>query len=164
MIIFLKKIFGLVSSFLIIYACLLIGKYLAGFLPFVFPGSIIGLLILFVLLEIKAVKINWVMPSGSLFLKYMALLFMPAAVGVISHLNEVYSSIVLIIFNIVSGVALIILVVGRMFQHFSETPEERRRRKLVYRRALRYHRNMRRKFSHLNTSKQPAATLNQEGE
>jgi holin-like protein len=63
MINFLKKLFGLVSSFLIIYACLLIGKYLAGFLPFVFPGSIIGLLILFVLLKSKRLKSTGLCPQ-----------------------------------------------------------------------------------------------------
>ena len=57
---------------------------------------------------------------------------------------------VLIIFNMVSGIALILLVVGRMFQHMSETPEERRKRKLMYKRALRFKKLAKRKLSTLS--------------
>lgn len=57
---------------------------------------------------------------------------------------------VLIIFNMVSGIALILLVVGRLFQHMSETPEERKRRKLLYRRAIRYKKITRQKLNPLS--------------
>lgn len=144
-----KKILWLIVSFLIIYACLFLGKQLAALLPFVFPGSIIGLMILFLCLEFGIIRLEWIMPSGSLFLKYMALLFMPSAIGIITYLNEVYSSIVLIIFNMVSGIALILLVVGRLFQHLSETPEERKKRKQMYRRALRFKKITKRRLSPL---------------
>lgn len=150
MVTFLKKFLWIVISFLIIYACLFIGKQIASLLPFVFPGSIIGLMLLFLCLEFRVVRLEWIMPSGSLFLKYMALLFMPSAIGIITYLNEVYSSMVLIIFNMVSGIALILLVVGRLFQHMSETPEERKRRKLLYRRAIRYKKITRQKLNPLS--------------
>ncbi|WP_405349080.1 CidA/LrgA family protein [Ruminobacter amylophilus] len=147
---FLKKTLWLAISFLLIYACLFVGKQISSLLPFVFPGSIVGLLILFLCLEFRIIRLDWIMPSGSLFLKYMALLFMPSAIGIITYLNEVYSSMVLIIFNMVSGIALILLVVGRMFQHMSETPEERRKRKLMYKRALRFKKLAKRKLSTLS--------------
>ena len=149
MVTFLKKFLWIVISFLIIYACLFIGKQIASLLPFVFPGSIIGLMLLFLCLEFRVVRLEWIMPSGSLFLKYMALLFMPSAIGIITYLNEVYSSMVLIIFNMVSGIALILLVVGRLFQHMSETPEERQRRRRLYRRAIRYKKITRQKLKPL---------------
>lgn len=149
MVTFLKKLLWIAVSFLIIYACLFAGKQIASLLPFVFPGSIIGLMLLFLCLEFRIIRLEWIMPSGSLFLKYMALLFMPSAIGIITYLNEVYSSMVLIIFNMVSGIALILLVVGRLFQHMSETPEERQRRRRLYRRAIRYKKITRQKLKPL---------------
>lgn len=149
MVTFLKKLLWIAVSFLIIYACLFVGKQIASLLPFVFPGSIIGLMLLFLCLEFRIIRLEWIMPSGSLFLKYMALLFMPSAIGIITYLNEVYSSMVLIIFNMVSGIALILLVVGRLFQHMSETPEERQRRRRLYRRAIRYKKITRQKLKPL---------------
>ena len=132
---FLKKTLWLAISFLLIYACLFVGKQISSLLPFVFPGSIVGLLILFLCLEFRIIRLD---------------LFMPSAIGIITYLNEVYSSMVLIIFNMVSGIALILLVVGRMFQHMSETPEERRKRKLMYKRALRFKKLAKRKLSTLS--------------
>lgn len=38
-------------DFMVIVACLLAGKSVAAILPFAFPGSIIGMLLLFVLLS-----------------------------------------------------------------------------------------------------------------
>ncbi len=130
-----------VGSFLIIYACLMLGKLVSSHLPFVFPGSIIGLILMFLCLQFNIIKLNWIMPSGSILLKYMALTFMPVAVGIICYLDEVYSSIALIMLNIFVGVILIILVVGRLFQHLSESPEERKWRKDIYsrHRRLKHH-------------------------
>ncbi len=132
---FLKKAFGFILSFIVIYACLMAGRYLSSLLPFVFPGSIIGLVILFLLLECKVMRLEWIMPAGGLLMKHMAFLFIPAAVGMVSYLDQVYSSAVVILINVFSGIALIILVVGRLFQHLAETPAERTKRKTLYRRA-----------------------------
>lgn len=133
----LKKCLGLILSFLAIYACLLVGRYISSLLPFVFPGSIIGLVLLFTLLEFKVLRLEWILPAGNLLMKHMAFLFIPASVGMVAYLNEVYSSALVILINVFAGIVLILLVVGRLFQHYSETPEERKHRKLMYRRAKR---------------------------
>jgi holin-like protein len=135
--IFLKRCQSLILSFLVIYICLLAGKYISSVLPFVFPGSIIGLIFLFLLLELKIIKLDWILPAGNLLMKHMAFLFIPAAVGMVAYLNEVYSSAIVILINVFVGICLIILVVGRLFQHYSETPQERKHRKQMYRRANR---------------------------
>lgn len=132
---YIKKISGFILSFLLIYLSLILGRFISDLLPFSFPGSIIGLIVLFLLLEFKVMKLEWILPAGNLLLKHMAFIFIPAAVGMVAYLNEVYDSALVIIINVLSGVALIILVVGRLFQHISETPEERAHRKETYRRA-----------------------------
>ena len=133
--VFLKKSLGFVISFLLIYACLMGGKLISSYLPFTFPSSIIGLIILFLLLEFKVLRLNWILPSGNILMIHMAFLFIPAAVGMVAYLNEVYDSALVIIINVLSGIALIILVVGRLFQHFTESKEERSQRKNLYKRA-----------------------------
>ncbi len=47
-------------DFMVIVACLLAGKSVAAILPFAFPGSIIGMLLLFVLLSLQLIKLHWV--------------------------------------------------------------------------------------------------------
>ncbi len=58
-------------DFLVIVACLLAGKTLAVILPFAFPGSIIGMLLLFVLLSLQLVKLHWVELGAGLLLRHM---------------------------------------------------------------------------------------------
>lgn len=136
----LLPLLSLLSGFLILYGCLSAGRAVASLLPFAFPGSIVGLLLLFVLLEAGLVRMKWILPFSSILLKYMGLLFLPAAVGIIRYLGEVYASMGLILFNIFAGIFLILLAVGRLFQHLSETPLERQRRRELYRRASRMRR------------------------
>lgn len=131
----LSRIFAFILSFAILYGCLSLGRYISQFLPFVFPGSIIGMLILFLLLELKILRMHWITPCADVLMRHMVFLFIPAAVGMVAYLNEVFDSVMVIIFNVLSGIALIILIVGRLFQHFTENKEQREQRHELYKRA-----------------------------
>ncbi|WP_312739257.1 CidA/LrgA family protein [Cedecea neteri] len=72
-------------AFVLIYLCLYAGIFVASLLPIVIPGSIIGMLILFVLLSLQIVPAKWVKPSCHLLIRYMALLFVPIGVGVMQY-------------------------------------------------------------------------------
>ncbi|MEH6453890.1 MAG: CidA/LrgA family protein, partial [Psychromonas sp.] len=71
----LHLIMNFLRGFLIILVFLAIGKFLSSYLPFVFPGSIIGLLLLFISLSIGLIKIHWLLLPGNFILKHMAILF-----------------------------------------------------------------------------------------
>lgn len=72
-------------AFVLIYLCLYAGIFVASLLPIVIPGSIIGMLILFVLLSLQILPAKWVKPSCHLLIRYMALLFVPIGVGVMQY-------------------------------------------------------------------------------
>ena len=71
-------------AFIIIYLCLYAGIGISALLPITIPGSIIGMLILFLLLGLQIVPVNWVKPGCYLIIRYMALLFVPISVGVMA--------------------------------------------------------------------------------
>ena len=77
----LQRTLRSLRDFLVIIACLLAGKAVAAILPFAFPGSIIGMLLLFVLLSLQIVRFSWVELGGGLLLRHMGVLFVPVAVG-----------------------------------------------------------------------------------
>lgn len=104
---------------MVIIACLLAGKTLAAILPFPFPGSIIGMLLLFVLLSLQLVKLHWVEPGAALLLRHMGLLFVPVAVGVVAWLEPLRQSFGLVMLCIVLGIVLILGVVGRLYQRIN---------------------------------------------
>ena len=115
----LQRLIGYLGSFLIILACLAVGKWISSLLPFAFPGSILGMLILFMLLNFQLVRMHWIEPSASLLLRHMALLFIPVAVGLLAYLDTVMASHGVIMLNVVLGISLILLVVGRLYQRMN---------------------------------------------
>ncbi|HDZ8964837.1 CidA/LrgA family protein [Aeromonas dhakensis] len=106
-------------DFLVIVACLLAGKALAAILPFAFPGSIIGMLLLFVLLSLQLVKLHWVEQGTGLLLRHMGVLFVPVAVGLVAWLEPLRQSFGLIMLCIVLGIVLILGTVGRLYQRMN---------------------------------------------
>lgn len=110
---------SLVRDFVVILGCLAVGKGIAFLLPFSFPGSILGMLILFALLNFQLVRLAWLERGATLLLRHMALLFIPVAVGLIAYLEPFAHSLFVIVLNVLVGIALILLVVGRLFQRMN---------------------------------------------
>lgn len=106
-------------DFMVILACLLVGKAVAALLPFAFPGSILGLLILFVLLSLQLVKLHWVEQGAGLLLRHMGVLFVPVAVGLVAWLDPLRQSIEIVLLCVVVGIVLILAVVGRLYQRMN---------------------------------------------
>ncbi len=72
-------------AFILIYLCLYAGIFIASLLPITIPGSIIGMLLLFLLLGLQILPAKWVEPGCSVLIRYMALLFVPIGVGVMQY-------------------------------------------------------------------------------
>ncbi|EPY4320428.1 LrgA family protein [Klebsiella quasipneumoniae] len=81
----LTIIWQYLRAFVLIYVCLYAGIFIAGLLPITIPGSIIGMLILFVLLALQIMPPQWVNPGCNILIRYMALLFVPIGVGVMQY-------------------------------------------------------------------------------
>jgi len=77
-------------QFLIILFFYLLGEGISYILPFSFPGSIIGMILLFLALNFELLKIQDVKIISNFFFKYMALFFIPAGVSIMAsyHLIE----------------------------------------------------------------------------
>ena len=81
----LTIIWQYLRAFVLIYASPSEIFSLPGPLLFRFPGSIIGMLILFVLLALQIMPPQWVNPGCNILIRYMALLFVPIGVGVMQY-------------------------------------------------------------------------------
>lgn len=99
-------------AFTIIYLCLWAGKALALLLPIVIPGSIIGMLILFVLLTLQILPSPWVKPSCQLLIRYMALLFVPIGVGVMQYYEQLTKQFGPIVVSCFISTLIVMLVVA----------------------------------------------------
>ncbi|AUH00326.1 hypothetical protein CWC46_11230 [Prodigiosinella confusarubida] len=99
-------------AFALIYLCLLAGNAISALLPLTIPGSIIGMLILFALLASQILPANWVKPGCHLFIRYMALLFVPIGVGVMNYYSLLVSQFGPIIVSCLVSTLIIMVVVG----------------------------------------------------
>ncbi|WP_024871093.1 CidA/LrgA family protein [Tolumonas lignilytica] len=114
------RILRITRDFLVILACFQAGKAISAILPFRFPDSILGMLLLFLLLNLQIVKLRWIEMGASILLKHMALLFIPVAVGLLGYMDTFMSALGTIMFNVFLGIVLIVFVVGRLFQRMNQ--------------------------------------------
>lgn len=114
------RILRITRDFLVILACFKAGTAISAILPFRFPDSIIGMLLLFLLLNLQIVKLQWVEMGAGVLLKHMALLFIPVAVGLLGYIDTFMISLGAIIINVFLGLVLILLIVGRLFQRMNQ--------------------------------------------
>lgn len=119
----IKFALDFLRGFLFILLFLSMGKMISSQLPIVFPGSIIGLVLLFIALSTSIVKKEWIMCSGSFIIKYMPLLFIPISVGVLNYFELIVNNWLVIIFSIIFTTLLMLLLVGHFFQYLNKKEE-----------------------------------------
>jgi len=82
---------------------LLLGNLISQYVPVGIPGSIWGLLILFIGLTTRVIRLEWIYLGSSLLIRYMAVLFVPVSVGIIKYYDLLVSQWkILLIPNILS--------------------------------------------------------------
>lgn len=70
-----------------------IGDLISVMLPFPFPGSVIALILLFLCLILKLIKVEQINIISDFLLKNMSFVFLPATVSIISHVGVLKSII-----------------------------------------------------------------------
>lgn len=99
----LQKGVQLVRSLFILYIMLLLGNLISQYVSVGIPGSIWGLLILFIGLTTRIIRLEWIYLGSSLLIRYMAVLFVPVSVGIIKYYDLLVSKWkILLIPNILS--------------------------------------------------------------
>ncbi|MDG0789849.1 CidA/LrgA family holin-like protein [Cohnella ginsengisoli] len=76
------------------------------------PGSILGLLALFALLELKIVKLSWIELGADWLVAQMLLFFVPATVGIVRYKPLIVQSGAEILATILLSTAIVMSVAG----------------------------------------------------
>ncbi|MGR5208559.1 CidA/LrgA family protein [Vibrio sp. PNB23_22_7] len=107
-----KRLLQLVHVFIslaLIMGALGIGNTIQKYTAISVPGSVIGMLVLFLSMVLGIIKVEWVKLGATLFIRYMILLFVPISVGLMQHFDMLIANALPVLASAVGG-SLIVLV------------------------------------------------------
>lgn len=110
----------LLKELAIYFGITFISEIIAKLLPINIPPSIIGIVILFMLLELKVLNTEDVEMTGDYLIKIMPILFVPAGVGLIKYLDVLKIVAVPMVFVITLSTAIVMTAVGALTQKLVE--------------------------------------------
>ena len=74
---------------IIIFGIYLLGVLITDITGVPIPGNVIGMVILFLLLYLKVIKVEQISTISNFFLEHLAFFFIPAGVGLISSFSVI---------------------------------------------------------------------------
>lgn len=130
----IQKSFLLARSLVVLYIMLYLGNLIAHYVPAGVPGSIWGLLLLFLGLTTRLIHLDWIYLGASLLIRFMAVLFVPVSVGIIKYSDLLIEQVnILLIPNVVST-CVTLVVMGLLGNHLFHLQSFTHKRKKVIKR------------------------------
>ncbi len=80
------------------------------------PASIIGLILLWLSLHFKLLKVQYILDGASFFLAYLTLFFIPATIGVIQYPELLSSAGIHLLIAVIISSLLTIVITGKWSQ------------------------------------------------
>lgn len=112
---------GLFFIFLFYFLGEMLSKLVGSFMP----GSVLGMILLFLSLLFKLIKPEYVKDAANVITKNMAVFFVPAGVGVMVYWQLVSTNLVAIVSAIAISTVLVLIVVAFVQQYFENKKKER---------------------------------------
>lgn len=93
-----------------------IGEYISSFIQsvVVIPGSIIGMILLFILLKAKVINLESINEVSNFFLDNMAIFFIPAGVSLIKSLDLISDNVFVLMITIFVSTIVVMYVTGKL--------------------------------------------------
>lgn len=115
---FSQKFIVILIQIAILYLISILGEMVSSFFKLPIPGSIVGLLFLFLCLQFKIIPERYVKEGAGFLLVLLPLFLLPATVGIIQF--PVFLSLkgILLIGTIMTSTFITMIVVGRVSEHY----------------------------------------------
>ena len=105
-----------VKQFSIILFISLLGEVLHAFIPLPVPASIYGIVLMFLALEFKLIKISSIRETSAFLLDIMPLMFVPPGVGLLAKWDVVRPVLLPFVCIVLISTVAVIAVSGRVTQ------------------------------------------------
>ncbi|MEK4522753.1 CidA/LrgA family protein [Psychrobacillus sp. FSL W7-1457] len=114
----IKKVGRIIFQVIILYLFSTLGSFIVELLPFSFPGSIAGLLMLLACLLLKIIPANLIKDGAGFLLAFLALFFVPATAGIMDYPQLASLKGIFIIIALIISTMFTIVVAGKVCQYF----------------------------------------------
>lgn len=112
----------LAFGLLLIYLTLAAGYLIAAQIGNLLPPSMIGMILMVLLLQLKLLPLSWVEATANLFVRWMAILFVPICVALVDQLDLLRSALPALFASCVLGTLALLGIVGRFYQWLEKRP------------------------------------------
>lgn len=96
----------------IIFGCLAIGELIVWLTGISIPSSIIGMLLLTVLLQMKAIKLEWVKGMSDFLISNLGFFFVPPGVALMLYFDIIKAELLPIVVATVISTMLVMITTG----------------------------------------------------
>lgn len=100
----------------ILYIIYQIGNWIQEALNLFIPGSVIGMILLFLLLCFGILKPSWTEVGAQFMLRHLAFFFIPATVGIMNYLDLFQGKGILLLVIVIVSTLLVMLTSGWVSQ------------------------------------------------
>ncbi|MBS4210397.1 CidA/LrgA family protein [Bacillus sp. FJAT-50079] len=107
-----------------LYVLYLLGVFIQKTFHLFIPGSIIGMLLLFILLLTNVIKQDWIKAGSLLLIRYLPLFFVPVTVGIMNYLDLFKGKGLVIIVIVLISTILVMMGTGWISQWLVRRQEE----------------------------------------
>lgn len=97
----------------IVLGICLVGECISALLPFILPGNIVGMILIFTLLLVRVMKVDHIRQKAQFLKQNMAFFLVPASVSIIKHMDLLKK--ILIPLLVISMVSTIITFLATAF-------------------------------------------------
>lgn len=106
------KFIKIILQICMIYFITVLGSWIQDTLNIPIAGSIIGLVILFLLLQFKIIKEEWIKDGANLLLSTMIFFFIPSIVGAMNLVDQINAQFIFLIVLVIASTCIVALSSG----------------------------------------------------
>lgn len=110
------KLIKIIMHIIILYGIYLIGNWIQVALNLFIPGSVIGMVLLFIFLMTNIIKVTWIEEGSKLIINHLTLFFIPATVGVMNYFELFKGNGFLLVLIALLSTALVMALSGVVSQ------------------------------------------------
>lgn len=121
----IKNLSIIVLQVAVLFFISLAMNFLAKWLHLPIPGTILGIIVLFILLKMNVIKLSWIEQGANWLLAELLLFFIPAAVGVMNYMSLLEHDGVRILLVVISSTVVVMASSGLVATRISKRKEHR---------------------------------------